>query len=284
VTIYAAERVLHWTFVGCMTGAFVVASIGCTERSQVTHGHVMPSAAAINSAPSPRDGFEGASLAPFWLAGDYGIGRYAPGAVALSGEYARSGKQSARITLQTGDIAQVGNSGQPNERAELDSGKHSILGRDIWCGFSFLIPPGFPEVDTRLVIAQWKQSGLEGSPIVAQRFVSGRHFVTIRDVRTQGSWIETRDLPPIVPGCWNDMVYCTRFSTDASGVVAIWMNGERVVRYEGITASPLGAEAFYHKVGLYRERMDEPMTIYIDNYAMGASFEDVDPSRFNEDQ
>jgi hypothetical protein len=198
--------------------------------------------------------------------------------VVLTAEYARSGRQSARIKLREGDIAQLGGSGQPNERAELDSGRRTLLGRNAWFGFSFLIPPGFPIVDTRLVISQWKQSRLEGSPVVAQRFRNGRHSITIRDLETRGRWREEYDLPPIVPGRWNDMVYHIRFAADSSGLVEIWMNGQRVVRSPGPTASARGRDQFYHKLGLYRDRMSEPMTIYIDNYAVGESFEAVDPS------
>ena len=161
----------------------------------------------------------------------------------------------------------------------MDSGERPLLGRDVWYGFSFLIPPGFPIVDTRLVISQWKQSGLEGSPLVAQRFRNGRHYVTLRDLETLGRWREEVDLPPIVPGRWNDMVYHLRFAADSSGLVEVWMNGQRVVRSTGAIASPRGKDRFYHKVGLYRDRMAEPMTIYIDNYAIGESFEDVDPAR-----
>ncbi len=258
----------------------IVGDVGCDERSGPKHAAVSRLTAATDKPPALRDGFEGESLAPFWLPGDYGSGRYASGAVVLSDEFARSGRRSARITLKEGDVAQVGGSGQPNERAELDSGKHPVVNQDVWYGFSFLAPPGFPVVDTRLVIAQWKQSGLGGSPIVAQRFRAGRHYVTIRDLRTRGSWRESYELPPIVPGRWNDMVYHVRFSTDSSGVVDIWMNGERVARFDGSTASRLGKEQFYHKVGLYRDRMAEPMTIYIDNYAMGECFEAVDPATF----
>jgi hypothetical protein len=32
--------------------------------------------------------------------------------------------------------------------------------------------------------------------------------------------------------------------------------------------------------GVYRDRWKDPMTIYIDNYAMGNSYEEVDPARF----
>jgi hypothetical protein len=76
------------------------------------------------------------------------------------------------------------------------------------------------------------------------------------------------------------MVYHVRYSYGADGRIEVWMDGKRVVTYEGPTASRDGADRFYHKVGLYRDRWKEPMTMYVDNYTMGNSFDEVDPSRF----
>lgn len=276
------------TVAGFRCGLWFITSVaficsGCTLRERSESTSPLPSASGHARASLVlRDGFEDASLREFWLPGGDGTGRYEPGAVVLCGDFARSGRQSARITLWQGAVAQTGDSGQPNERAELDSGTHSVLEKDLWYGFSFLLPPGFPIVDTRLVLAQWKQSGLEGSPVIAQRYVGGRHYVTIRDLRTMGRWRATYELPEIVPGRWNDMVYHIRFAADDSGFVAIWMNGDPIARFDGPTAAPAGREQFYHKLGLYRDRMAEPMTIYIDNYAIGADFEAVDPARFAE--
>jgi hypothetical protein len=227
-----------------------------------------------------RDGFEGPTLEPFWLAGDHGSGRFAQGAVVLTQDQARSGRGSARITVRQGDVAQLGDSGQANERAELDSGKRRVLGQDLWCGFSFLVPPDFPVEDVRLVLSQWKQSELEGSPIVAQRFRAGQHYLTVRDVETSGQWSGVFELPAIVPGKWHDMVFHVRFAHDSSGFVDVWMDGAAVVCFAGPTASPRGAETFYHKVGLYRDTMQAPMTIHVDNYTLGSSFDAVDPSRW----
>ena len=36
------------------------------------------------------------------------------------------------------------------------------------------------------------------------------------------------------------------------------------------------------KLGLYRDKMPQPMTLYVDNYAIGQALADVDPSRFDE--
>ena len=177
--------------------------------------------APVPPEPAPKgvvvcDGFEDASLAAFWLPGDHGSGRYASGAVVLTEEHARSGRRSARITVRQGDVAQRGDSGQANERAELDSGKRHVLGQDSWCGFSFLVPPDFPIADVRLVLSQWKQSALDGSPIVAQRYRAGRHWLTVRDLQTSGEWRDEFELPAIVPGTWHDM-HDTPASTARSG-------------------------------------------------------------------
>ena len=155
-----------------------------------------------------------------------------------------------------------------------------MLGQDSWCGFSFLVPPDFPIVDVRLVLSQWKQSALDGSPIVAQRHRAGRHHLTVRDLETSGEWRDVFELPAIVPGKWHDMVFHVRFAHDATGLVEAWMDGRAVARSAGPTGSPRGAGTFYHKVGLYRDTMPAPMTIYVDNYALGDSFDAVDPGRW----
>ena len=132
-------------------------------------------------------------------------------------------------------------------------------------------------MDDRLVIAQFKQLGVS-RPIVAQRFRNGKHTVT---VESQGRK-ELYKLPPIPLGQWVDMVYHLRYSTGTDGLVEIWMNGKQVIRYSGPAADPNAKNAFYNKIGLYRDRLKVPMTIYYDNYAMGGSMEVVDPERIHQ--
>jgi Polysaccharide lyase len=227
------------------------------------------------------DGFESDSVASFWRAGNAGDGRYAPGAVAVSADYARTGTKSVRIIVREGDIEQTGDDGKQTERAELDSGRHALIGRDVWYGFSFLIPPGFPVVDNRLVIAQWKQYGVSGSPLVAERFRNGTHDLTIR--LTDSAWGRRKSyaLPTIAFGRWNDMVYHIRFSRRDDGLVEVWMNGSRVVTFKGVTAFKEGEDDIYNKFGLYRDRWKDPMTIYFDNYTLDDGFAAVDPARFD---
>ncbi len=230
------------------------------------------------------DGFEGDSVASFWRPGDAGDGRYAPGAVAVSTDYARTGTKSVRITVRESDIEQIGDDGKQTERAELDSGKHAFVGRDVWYGFSFVIPPGFPVIDNRLVIAQWKQYGVSGSPLVAERYRNGKHDLTIRLADSAWGRRKNYTLPEIEFGRWNDMVYHIRFSRGEDGLVEVWMNGSRVVTYKGLTAFKEGEDNIYNKIGLYRDRWKELMTIYFDNYTLADSFAAVDPAQFDRQQ
>ena len=227
------------------------------------------------------DGFEGAALADFWRPGDYGSGLYEPGAVALSKDRSRGGAGSVRITVKEGDVDRRGDDGQKVERAELHSGAYPFLDRDVWYGFSFLLPEDFPVVNNRLVIAQCKQSDVEGSPLLGQRFRAGRHYLTIRPPGATGN-DDVRPLPELRLGRWVDMVYHLRYSFGDDGRIEVWMDGKRVVEYAGPTAVKSAADRFYHKVGLYRDRWKQPMTMYADNYTVGDSFEAVDPARFEQ--
>ena len=244
-----------------------------------------PAPAAAGPAPAgPKmplfDGFESDTIAGFWLPGNYGTGSHVPGAVRISTDYARTGTRSARITVTEGDIESKSDDGKAVERAELDSGHHRLLDRDVWYGFSILLPPAFPVVDNRLVIASCKQSDVEGSPLIGQRFRGGRHTLSIRAPGVRGSG-KSYPLPDLRLGQWADMVYHVRYATGDDGRIEVWMNGTRAVMYAGPTASKAGADRFYHKVGLYRDRWKEPMTMYLDNYTLGGSFEGVDPSTFD---
>src|SRR5580658_877037 len=231
--------------------------------------------ASRQGIPTLRDGFEGDALAAFWLPGEYGSRLHTPEAIRLTTNFARSGAYAAQITIHQGDIAAAGDAETTVERDELDSGHYRLMGREAWYGFSFLMPKDFPIVDVRLVISSCKQSDVP-RPLTAERFRAGKHTFT---VESQGRK-ETYNLPEIPLGRWVDVVCRSRYSTNNDGCVQVWMNGREVVSYKGPLGDPKAKNAFYHKIGLYRDRMAEPMTIYFDNYTMGNSYDEVDPARF----
>jgi hypothetical protein len=232
-------------------------------------------ATADGQIPRLVDGFEADSVEKFWLPGNYGSGLYVPGAIQVSDKFARSGKQSVEITVREGNVEAAGDAGTVVERSELDSGHFNLMGRKAWYGFSVLVPRDFPIVDTRLVISSCKQSDVS-RPLTAQRFRNGKHTLT---VESHGKKREFR-LPDLPLGKWVDFVCHARYSPASDGAFEFWMNGKKVASYSGPLADSGSKNAFYHKIGLYRDRMKQPMTIYFDNYAMGDSYESVDRARF----
>lgn len=210
-----------------------------------------------------KDDFENSRIASFWLPGDYGSGLYAPGAVRISTNYARSGAQSLEVTVRQGDMASPGSGKTMTERADLDSGHFALLGKEAIYSFSVLFPKDFPIVDTRLVFGTCKQSDVV-RPIVAERFRNGRHTLT---VESQGKRKEYT-LPKLTLGKWHDVRYRVRYETNSAGRVEVWFDGKKVVTYSGPTAEPGFKNAFYHKFGLYRDRWAVPMTAYFDDFSM----------------
>jgi hypothetical protein len=106
--------------------------------------------------------------------------------------------------------------------------------------------------------------------VVAIRYVSGVLKITHQIGRHQTTLFETKDE---ARGQWLDFKFQTRFTTNETGRVKAWLNGKPVVDYTGVNAYPENAATgyihpgrFYFKMGLYRDLMSEPMTIYIDEY------------------
>jgi len=74
-------------------------------------------------------------------------------------------------------------------------------------------------------------------------------------------------------GRWLDWKFQARFSTGKDGRVKAWLGGRMLLDYTGVTANTENQTTgyrnpgyFYFKMGLYRNRMAEPMTVYIDEY------------------
>ncbi|MCH8852731.1 MAG: heparin lyase I family protein [Planctomycetes bacterium] len=117
------------------------AFLPCLLCASLLAGPQAPAPDVSPKKPPPKlfDGFETGRLADFWRPGDYGSGRYEAGAVTIQDRVVRSGKYAACITVREGDIEQQGKR-RKSERAELDSGKLSVIGQEVWYGFSFLLP------------------------------------------------------------------------------------------------------------------------------------------------
>ena len=72
---------------------------------------------------------------------------------------------------------------------------------------------------------------------------------------------------------WLDFRIQARFTPHAEGHVKIWLDRMQLVDFKGVTADPenpatgyTNPSYFYFKMGLYRNLMAEPMTVYVDEY------------------
>jgi hypothetical protein len=229
---------------------------------------------ATSAEAGVYDGFETSTLSKLWE-----TSRFTPGAVQMQSEVVRSGHGAVKITVHARDTFEAGQNGESDsERDELLEARQLVSKEAAGYEYSFsmFFPKDFPIVSTRLVIAQWKQYCRDGgacsddSPVLAIRYISGELRIT-QDIGKQfivlyGEKSEFRNR-------WLDFRIQARFSPGADGRVKAWLNGKQRVDFKGVTANAENAATgypspsyFYFKMGLYRNVMDQPMTIYIDEY------------------
>jgi hypothetical protein len=215
------------------------------------------------------DGFESNELSKVWS-----TKKFLPGAVEIQSTYVRSGKFAAKITLHQGD--QIDDEkGTILERAELMESEDlcSFEGSDYSYSFSIFLPQDFPVVPIRLVLAQWKQSCQSGkcnpgNPVIALRYESGEFQITLQTGPEKTTLFTQKE---DIRNKWMDFRFQIRFRRTADGYLKAWLNDQEIVDFKGITSYSQtygypDPGRFYFKIGLYRDQMVQPMTIYVDEY------------------
>jgi hypothetical protein len=220
------------------------------------------------------DGFETPTLSGVWE-----TDRMERRSLTMQSEIVRAGHSAAKIVLRSRDTFEAGvNGSKDTERDELREASRLVSKEGVTYEFAFsqYLPPNFPILATRLVLAQWKQACNghapcdDDSPVVALRFSSGVFQITLQTGKHREPVFETRDE---IRGRWIDYRFQIRFTPTNKGFLRAWRNGTQVVNYQGPTAYPENEATgydnpsrFYFKMGLYRDLMPEPMTLYLDEY------------------
>ncbi len=222
------------------------------------------------------DSFEGAKLSPLWETTPI-----ASGALRMQSEIVRAGHSAIQITLHANDKFEAGQHDDgDSERDEILEARALTSHEDTPYEFSWsmYLPADFPIVPVRLVVAQWKQycgtdmaPCSDDSPVLAVRYVNGVLSITQSFGRSDKTplYEEKRDLR----GHWLDLRFQARFTPQTTGFIKAWLDGKQVVDFTGVTANAENAATgyttpgyYYFKMGLYRDVMPQPMTIYLDEY------------------
>ena len=259
---------------GVCVGLLLVAFVACVKMPWAQSP--MPPIAELSPAPlNIYDGFETPTLSGLWERS-----RFAPEAVVMEKQVVRAGKQAVAVTVRSGNMFEEGQHGNSDsERAEIMEA-HSLVAKQdeaFEYTFSMFFPRDFPIVPTRLVIAQWKQycpAGVgacsDDSPVLAVRYIDGTLSVT-QDLNKK--FITLFQKKAEFRNRWLDFRVQARFAPDSTGRVKVWLDGESIVDYRGATADAENATTgypvaghFYFKMGLYRNIMPQPMTVYLDEY------------------
>lgn len=221
------------------------------------------------------DGFEGPSLSNLWDSPSL-----VTSSATIESGIVRAGHGALRIELRPHDNFNAGIGGDADsEREELMEARPlTTRGNKLYeFSWSMYLPQDFPIVPVRLVVAQWWEycparnlPCFNDSPVLAVRYIGGVLRITQDlDHKFIVLYEEKRDLR----GKWLDLRFEMRFTSQADGVVRAWLDGKQVVNYAGATANPQNAATGYpdrsyfpFKMGLYRNVMTQPMTIYLDEY------------------
>jgi hypothetical protein len=250
---------------------FCFVAMGCLLSFSAFAQTAMPPVAPINI----HDGFETPGLSVLWE-----TSRFEPGAVRMQTAVVREGHQALAITVRSNDKFEAGQHGNTDsERAELMEARSLVAKQNqaYEYSFSMFFPKDFPIVPTRLVIAQWKQyCGSENapcsddSPVLALRYISGVLSVTQDLAGKRSTLVEQHGE---FRNRWLDFRIQVRFVPDETGRIKVWLDGKQIADHTGVTADAetsatgyANPSRFYFKMGLYRNVMAQPMTVFIDEY------------------
>lgn len=234
-----------------------------------------PQTSVVAKAPiSVYDGFESPTLGNMWM-----TQLLAPGSYAMESDVVRAGHGALRITVRPHDIFMAGSPGTTGtERDELTEAWPYTTRKNVpyEVSWSMYVAQDFPIVPVRLVVAQWWEwchtSDLcdDNSPVLAVRYIGGELLIT-QDLNHKYNVLyqEKRDLR----GRWLDLRFQVKFTPEATGFVRAWLDGKQVVDFTGSTSNEENSTTGYgppellpFRIGLYRNPMQEPMTIYFDEY------------------
>lgn len=191
----------------------------------------------------------------------------------------RQGNSAIRYVVRPGDDP-INSSG---ERSELVVFPGTRDGDEEWWAWSTYFPEAWnPNPNTEWnIITQWHHTGSTCGPPLSLR-VDTRQDPNYVRVKIRGGNLGNCSaqygptdirLHDVEKGKWFDYIVHVVWRDDPSGLVEVWVNGNKVVSRQHATL--YSGQGAYFKQGLYRGESNRTTEIIHDGTVLGQSFEDV---------
>lgn len=220
-----------------------------------------------------------------------------PWSINIEKNIVRAGRGGLRFELRPGDLYR--DRFKKAERTELYEKYNPNLGKEIWYGFSVLVPDECRTKDAYpVIIGQWHDKSKWGRyPNLSQKLSGNNLYIYLLWSVKPGSDTITENTvyyqDPSAPnvgatgfkveefelGQWFDFIYNIKWAGDDSGFLYLWVNGEKTFEYSGPTAYHDEHFGPYFKFGIYAIfGLGDKRILYFDEYKRGNSYDAVDPS------
>ena len=205
------------------------------------------------------------------------------------------GEKSYRVDITPNETTQGGADRPVKNRVEFGISPGHLECDEVWYGWAFMIPEDFIDNDENgtgfNVIAQWHDqsgtpenrstnnppisvlygtdNGLTGIGIKYGLNDVNRHFMALEEIEK---------------GVWYELIFHIGWSQDWDGFTEVWMDGKLITNGTVIGPNMHHWKPHYWKAGLYRGEVGQDTTltnnsIYYDEFRIGQSFDDVNPSQ-----
>lgn len=190
--------------------------------------------------------------------------------ITQSNSLAREGNSSFRAEVRGSD-----RSTSSGYRAELTTGGYNTSGTEVWVGYSSYFQDWNAFSGGEHVV-QWHPNSSSGSAELSLQTAANK-FDVVRSINGT-NYRQQSGLKTIVSNKWYDFVWHIKWSTGSSGLIELWIDGEKYYTFTGRTMS---STVPYFKLGINRWNMgSSSRVLYYDNLRIGnasATYADVAP-------
>ncbi|HEY6504655.1 MAG TPA: polysaccharide lyase [Chitinophagaceae bacterium] len=189
-------------------------------------------------------------------------------------EQVKAGSKALRLEIRKTDPQTSG-----SIRSEITQ-PNDPLNQDRWYGFSMYLKD-WSDDDAGECVFQWHPDNLTGTATAALWTTGGRFTYVTNSGGTAPN--EYTDIGPVLSNQWVDFVIHTRWTTDSTGLLQVWMKGNLMINRTGIKTA---SDAPYFKLGINKFGWGiQPSTttlriLYFDEVRIGnasATYNDVAP-------